>query len=149
MLVRNTPWARGFFRKAHQAQQRPAAMAPVLTDDIRLHGERNATLEQVPCSPCRGFLHTSAICRSVQHVLSYRILTPASRCCCSPQAILYLLLSRGKVNQPKVCLHLHDAPAPVAYFAGEYSSFIQANMACAAVVACCTPLVLRLLRNAR
>ena len=54
MLVHNTPWARGFFRKAHQAQQRPAAMASVLAEDIRLHGERNTTLEQVPCSPCRG-----------------------------------------------------------------------------------------------
>jgi hypothetical protein len=53
MLVRNTPWARGFFRKAHQAQQHPAAMSSVLAEDVRLHGERNTTLEQVT-SPAPG-----------------------------------------------------------------------------------------------
>jgi hypothetical protein len=46
LLVRNTPWAHTFFRAAHQAQQHPAAMAPFLAEDIQLHGERNATLEQ-------------------------------------------------------------------------------------------------------
>lgn len=81
MLVRNTPWARGFFRKAHQAQQRPAAMASVLAEDIRLHGERNATLEQVTCPACSGSTQTSAICRSVHYVPSYVVLTPASGCC--------------------------------------------------------------------
>lgn len=69
LLVRNTPWARGFFRKAHQAQQRPAAMSSLLAEDIRLHGERNATLEQVLCPACSGLMHTSAYCCSVQYVL--------------------------------------------------------------------------------
>ena len=46
LLVRNSPWARGFLREAHQALQHPAAMASLLAEDTRLHGERNATLEQ-------------------------------------------------------------------------------------------------------
>jgi hypothetical protein len=62
---------------------------------------------------------------------------------------MYLLLSRGKVNQPKVCLRPHHAPAPMAYPACGGTSFIQASMACAAVLAYCTPLVSCLLRNAR
>lgn len=47
LLVRNTPWARKFFRHAQQTFNRPQDMAPVIAEDIRLHGERNATLEQV------------------------------------------------------------------------------------------------------
>lgn len=47
LLVKNTPWARKFFRQAEQALWLPSAMAAFLAEDVRLHGERNATLEQV------------------------------------------------------------------------------------------------------
>lgn len=47
MLIQNTRWTRAFFKRAANAFKRPKAMTALLAEDVRLHGERPPTLEQV------------------------------------------------------------------------------------------------------
>ncbi len=47
LMVKNTEWARQFFRDARAVLQRPALMAGAIGRDTHLHGARNVTLEQV------------------------------------------------------------------------------------------------------
>eukprot|EP00208_Stichococcus_sp_RCC1054_P005833 CAMPEP_0206142774 /NCGR_PEP_ID=MMETSP1473-20131121/18136_1 /ASSEMBLY_ACC=CAM_ASM_001109 /TAXON_ID=1461547 /ORGANISM="Stichococcus sp, Strain RCC1054" /LENGTH=1052 /DNA_ID=CAMNT_0053537897 /DNA_START=385 /DNA_END=3544 /DNA_ORIENTATION=+ len=47
LMVKNTPWARQFFRDARAVLRKPSLMNDAITRDNHLHGVRNITLEQV------------------------------------------------------------------------------------------------------